>query len=89
MKCLQCNLDATENGETYGKIKIRVCADGHRTAPATAAMNKQAAAWIKEARKNASTADVLGLETLTADEKERQENVDGIVKRGMNKAVNI
>lgn len=87
MKCLQCNLDATENGETYGKLKIRVCADGHRTAEATAAMNKQAAAWRREALKGSNTLDVLGLETLTDAERERQNNVDGIVKRATEKAV--
>lgn len=86
MKCLQCNLDATENGETYGKIKIRLCADGHRTAPATAAMNKQAAAWRKAAQK-ADAENLIDFDVRTAAEEQRQDEVDEIVKRGAQKAV--
>lgn len=86
MKCLQCGIDATENGETYGKIKIRICADGHRTAPATAAMNKQAAAWRKAARA-ADAENIIDFDARTADEQQRQDEVDGIVKRSTQKAV--
>lgn len=38
MICLQCNKPANENGEVFNNVKIRECADGHRTGQATAAM---------------------------------------------------
>lgn len=87
MKCLQCGIEAKENGEMSGKIKIRECAAGHRTAPASRAMIKESEAWRKLIV--IAGEDVLGLDNLSADEKERQREVNEIVKRGAQKAANI
>lgn len=55
MNCLQCNKPAVESGESVGKVKLRLCVDGHRTGEATAAMVAKSEKYRKAIAKAAKS----------------------------------